>query len=290
MLETQYKNKKFDDKYIKNVRAFTWYLLWGKYKKRASISLILFVVCMMASYLFHLEFLFYVGFFIIIAQYAFVYSGAYTLFIQQFAERKGLAYNMDAEMNTVSGRLFDIGRSREISQVMSGMYESKPLRIYNYRYKTGSGKSTTIFNFTVFEISFNKTIFPHIFLQSKTMGKHIRTDRVGEVQDVKISLEEEYKKYFKLFVTKGYEIEVLQIFTHEVLSLLVTKGKKFSIEFADNKIYIFDNEHISTEKKLNQLYDVAKRLIATTGPLLDRLHDDFDALHPYYSDKDKRSN
>ncbi len=101
-------------------------------------------------------------------------------------------------------------------------------------------------------------------------------------KDAEINLEEQFRKKYRLYATAGYEIEVLQIFTGEMLEFLGQKGSNFSIEFAENRMYIYDDLFISKITELQAIFGLAEKILDLIGPLLDRLHDDFDALHPYY--------
>jgi hypothetical protein len=67
------------------------------------------------------------------------------------------------------------------------------------------------------------------------------------------------------------------------------KESPYSIEFAHNRMYIYDDIHILEKENLIAMYKIAQHLLVTIGPLLDRLHDDFSALHPYFAEKPSAS-
>ena len=263
---------------IENVYASMWYLAWHHYRKRT-------ITIVLVSLLFtplHPA----IPVVVIALYFGYIYELVERWFMQQFAKASNLAYQDSAPFESVQGRLFSQGHSRAITHVISGSYASHPMRIFHYTYETGSGKSSRTYRFTVFEVTFEKTNFPHILLQSRSMHKYGSADRSGEVQDSEISRGEEIRKTFKLFATDGYEIEVLQIFTPDILRFLRHKGTHLSIEFAEHKLYIYDDLYIKRKKQLDEMYAVAKALFDVTGPLLNRLYDDFAALHPYYKDKE----
>ncbi len=214
---------------------------------------------------------------------AFLFFKAHKKFMQEFARANSLEYAESAGIESVSGRLFSKGHSKKISNVVSGQYKEHPLRLFNYRYTVGSGKNSHTYTFTACEICFEKTDFPHILLHSKTMwGRLGSVDMWGSDKDMQISLEDEFKKDFSLYVTQDYEIEALQIFTSEVLSFLQKEAKDFSIEFAGNRVYIYDNKVIYTSKELHNMYQVVQKIFDTVGGMANRLHDDFDSLHGVY--------
>lgn len=216
--------------------------------------------------------------------FALIYVKARKLFMRYFAEAHGLKYEEGASVNSATGRLFRLGHGQSILHVIFDDFSGRPMRLFNFDYTTGSGKSSRTHPFTVLEIDFEKTVFPYILLQSRTMSKHAATDWWGIDQDRTIPLEEAFQRSFSLYATQGYETEALQIFTPDTLGFLVQNSADFSIEFAEDKMYIYDDKNISTRKELQKLYDVARKIFELLGPLLNRLHDDFAALHPYYKD------
>src|SRR3989344_2104055 len=205
-------------------------------------------------------------------------------FMRYFAEANGLKYEEYARVDSATGRLFKLGHGQDISNVIHGDFSGRPMRLFNFNYTTGSSKHVRRHPFTVLEVDFEKTVFPYILLQSRMMSKHEATDSWGNDKDRTIPLEEVFQKSFSLYVTQGNETEALQIFTPGTLGFLVQNSADFSIEFAEDKMYIYDDKNISNRKELQKLYDVAWKIFELLGPLLNRLHDDFSALHPYYKD------
>ncbi len=209
----------------------------------------------------------------------YISNKAHRIFMKRFAEENGFGYEKTASKDTLQGRLFEIGHSSYVSNVISTEYDNHPIRIFNYRFTVGYGRNSTNYNFTVLEISFEKVEFPHILLQSRRWGGHVKPKKRD---DVKISLENEFNKHFDLFVAKGYEIEALQIFTPDTLRLINEKASSFGIEFAGKTLCVFDRKTISKKKDLKELHDVTKEVFGSIGPLLNRLENDFEALHHYY--------
>ena len=68
----------------------------------------------------------------------------------------------------------------------------------------------------------------------------------------------------------------------DILDFLASTAYNYSIEFSNNKIYIYDDKIIGTYNELDELYQVVKRTIDISGKLIDELHDDFAVLHQYY--------
>lgn len=207
--------------------------------------------------------------------------------LKGFADEMGLEYieslsKNQSVLNSLESRLFSIGSSRTVSGLMVGEIEKHPLKIFNYFYTVGSGKSSTRYSFTVTEIEIGETRFPHILLRSKKMWRYNSRRIFGANKDVEINLEDKYKGKFSLYHTKNYEIEVLQIFTPQLLDYLIEHGNKFSIEFYGNKIYVFDNKVIRNKEDLKELYSINEIILKNTDGLLHRLKNDFDVLHEVY--------
>ncbi|MEK7120806.1 MAG: hypothetical protein AAB840_01825 [Patescibacteria group bacterium] len=264
---------------VNNVWNETKYLAFNVYKKT---SITIFIIAIFSLII--LPF-FIISLSLIPIYVAFLYIKATKQFMRHFAKINGLLYSETAVLESVSGRLFQVGHSQSITNVISGAHLQYPIRIFNYKYTVGSGKHSQTYNFTILEMSFEKTVFPHIILQSKKMWGYAGYDILGNIQDSKIHLVGPFEDVFQLYSENGYEIEVLQIFTPEILSHLQENAKNFSIEFSANHMYIFDDKTLGTMKELNTLFDVSKKILSSNGEIIDRLHDDFSALHPYYQER-----
>lgn len=217
-----------------------------------------------------------IGAVIILAPFGYFYLKAHQEFMEGFAAHSGMEYTEHGALEDCRGRLFDIGHSRGVTNTISGHWNNYPIKLFNYAYTTGSGKSQQRHAFTVLEISFAKIEFPYIFLQAKNMWEFF-TGSFSKDAEIPIQ-----NKSFHLSAEKGYEIEALQIFSDQLLEYLSVHAPNFSIEFAENRINIYDDKTLSNKKDLTQLLDVGKHIIDSSGAFISRLSDDFAALHPYY--------
>lgn len=222
-----------------------------------------------------------ISLFLIFCYIIYIYNKAQKIFMEQFAKDNGLNYQKTAPIETVHGKLFEVGHSRSINNVISGIYKDHPMRIFNYTFVTGHGRHSRSHGFTVLELSFEKVDFPHILLLSQTMGYY----RGIRGKSESISLEDEFRKDFELFVQKGYEIEAMQIFTLETLRTIKEKVAKFSIGFYDKTVYFFDDKTIGKNIDLQELLGVTEKVFESMRPLLNRLYNDFEVLHKYYRDR-----
>ncbi len=204
---------------------------------------------------------------------------AKALFMQEFAERNQLSYKPSIQVDDVVGNLFKVGHSRKITHVLTGSYHGQKARFFYYTYSLGRGRHRRTYRFTITEVFFEKTEFPHILLQAGLIAG--RYGKRGE-NEIKIGLEEEFEKSFDLFARDGYGVEVMQIFSKDFLRFLKEKGSNFSIELKENRIYIYDDVFVKQKKQLQELFEVIGNLFGRIGPLLNRLDNDFAVLHKHY--------
>lgn len=226
------------------------------------------------------------GIFVFSIGIAIYFHYAHQIFMEKFAKEHNFGYGDKLDVSTLKGRLFSISNRENAGPVIFGKHEHYPIKIFNYYYTVGSGKNSTTYGFTVSEIEISKTIFPYIFLRSKTMPYHSQFSNIfNKNKDRKISLEKQYDKKYTLYAREDFEIEALQIFTPEILEYLQKESSHFSIEFAGNKIYIYDDLTLRTTKRLQRLLDTTIWLAENIGPLSERLHDDFNSLYQAYDQK-----
>lgn len=186
-------------------------------------------------------------------------------FMQQFALANNYKYQEKGSITGIEAPFLQMGRNRHIGDVVSGVYKECPLRLFNFNCTIGSGKSQRQVSFTVCEIQY-KTNLQRIFLLGYNLS--FMYSPHGEE---KVSLEGDFNKYFSLYVPKGYEIEALEIFTPDVMAMLIDKSRAFSLEFIENHLYIYAAKPIDTKSGLYSLFELARILIVELAPVLERL-------------------
>lgn len=254
--------------------------------KITKVSLFVFVILFigLSLYLKQPDFLFF-GFLPLVIYVSLKKSIARKNFMMQYAKTNNLSFEFSKTVN-FPGRLFKLGGKNNTCNILNliyGTYNKYPIKIFHYEYSIGSGKNKHTYYFTVCEVEITDLDFPFILLKSNLMMKHAETDYFGYDKDTEIKLEGEFKDKFKLYCRDDYEIEVLQIFDTNLLSYLTEHGTEFSIEFAKNKIYIYEDKIITDQKEMDEIYIILKNIIDRSGALLKRLRDDFEAMHQFYN-------
>lgn len=170
-------------------------------------------------------------------------------FTQQFGASIGWRYASAAGMATVSGRIFKQGRGQKISDVLTGVMENRPSRIFSFAFTVGSGKSSHTYTYTVFETEF-AGLMPDITLTDAATFAPTELFNAGE----RIKLEGDFNKYFTLNVPKGYELEAYQIFTPDVMADLIDKARDLNFEFSGSRLYIYAAKEVTTRIEFNRIF------------------------------------
>lgn len=200
-------------------------------------------------------------------------------FLKEFAQKNNLEYKSSIPVNELTGRLFKVGHSRVANNVIIGSYNNQKARLFYYKYTIGSGKHSKTYEFTVFELFFEEINFPYMLLQSRTMR---RFGSRGS-REIKVSLEQEFRDNYNLFIRDGYGIEAMQIFSEDFLRLLKKESSNFSIEIKKGRVYIYDDTLVIKKKDLKELYEVVEKIVINITPLLSRVKKDFQTLNPYFN-------
>ena len=193
--------------------------------------------------------------------YASVQDRIVSQFIQQFGASIGFSYAKSVGIDTVAGRLFQVGHGQTITNVLSGTREGKPERIFSYCFAVGSGKNECSYSCTVFEHSLDGSVPDILLFSSKIESQPYGWLAVDEMmergngsKDEIVRLEGDFNKYFRLAVPKGFEMEAYQIFTPDVMAKLIDLACDFSFELSGNKLYIFATRVIGKREDFDAIF------------------------------------
>jgi len=203
--------------------------------------------------------------------------------MEDFAKENNLYFFADALIPSIKSRFLNLStlKSYKKKDIIEFIYSNFTVRIFDYPYYEGK---KGVYRMTISEVSFKKTIFPHILFVGPKVRFFNNIPRYKSDIEIKPSYS---KKDFRLYVTKGYQTEALQIFNLDFLEYLNAQDDSLGIEFLDSKLYVFEFKNISDKAYLDNFYNITKKVIDFVGETSNRLHNDFEALDPYYKNKRK---
>lgn len=243
-------NKSLMQHIIKNPFIY-WFLI---------IGLTLVAIIFLTGNITFLQPLFIIYFFIFFIFSAFTYQKIQSLFMRQVADKLGYRYNFAGNLFDVRGKLFEIGHDRKIQNVLSGKYLNIPLKIFNYCFTIGYGKHKRTYNYTIFEAQFN-TNLPNIVLLAGGFSILFDTDMLPMIKGKeKLSLEGDFNKYFTLYIPNDLQIEVLEIFTPDVMVEFIDKFQGMNMEISKDKMYIYTKKIVSTKKEILLMHELVSKL------------------------------
>lgn len=189
-------------------------------------------------------------------------------FAEHLASIMGYSFADAAPLASVAGDIFQVGHSNSITDVLSGTYQEHPVRLFEYDFVTGSGKSQQSHQYTILEIQFGHAIPAMSVTPAEgSITSFISQDKVIDSHfslPMKISLEGDFNKYFSVHAPNGTEIEDLEVMSPEFMAFLVDHNdvyKDSGFECHDVRLYIhlpgaLNSQKIKTLSSLYALADV----------------------------------
>ncbi len=159
------------------------------------------------------------------------------IFMQQIALALGLSYVGHGDPASVAATELAAGHDKTMEDVMVGLYEEQPMRIYNYTRTIGYGRGSHTDIYTVFELTLSKS-YPDIRLCPSLpfLGGRMSTSASGE--EKRIELEGDFNNYFSLYAPQGYDVQIRVIFQPDIMAQLIDKYQKYTIEIYQDKLYV----------------------------------------------------
>lgn len=171
------------------------------------------------------------------------------------------------------GMIFDQGHTRRTDSIVEF---TNGIRVANYQYDTGSGKSQQTHYWTYIRLTLDRHL-PHIVLDAKKNNVFGRMTNLpigfkrGQVEKVHPELD----KLYALYVPEDYKQDAYYIFTPDVIAALVDSKGELDIEIVDKYIYFYAKRRLDYTKQEN--WDRVMSLSATVGKELREQTD-------YYAD------
>jgi len=204
------------------------------------------------------------------------YSDRRKLRTLKFALDNNMQYYMPKRMPPVDPIMFSIGNSRIQKETLTFPDEST-MAVYEYTVGSGRNKTTQTFNFMCVKLPRN---VPHIMLNSK--GNFMNPD-IGNYNVQKIALEGDFSKYFDLYIPPNYHVDVLQLFTPDVMATLLDFGKDFDFEFINDDLYIYQSGMLNLPWATKTMYGSEEKIKAFLMAV-DKIAAQFDKQAKTYSD------
>jgi hypothetical protein len=194
--------------------------------------------------------------------YAKIHAKVHWRMMEQFAKARGYTWGKSAPTRERAGMIFGLGHSRLFSNYLVKESGGITTELYNYTYRTGSGKNKRNYNFTVIEIT-GASELPRMIVDAKHNGQGIvdRKQWFGSNASLKdlvnLGLEGNFNQHFTVRIKKGQQIPALQLLAPDVMIQLLDYEDKFDMETIGRKVFIYDNQHLSKIKDLDQLHNVS---------------------------------
>jgi hypothetical protein len=206
------------------------------------------------------------------ALYRYYRSKVQHLFAQQLAADIDFTYETNASPATVSGTFFSLGHSAKLSNVMSGTHAGQPVRVYTYQYTVGYGKNQHTHIYTVFEMDYGATL-PHVIVNVPELFAPSDMERV--------ELEGGFNKDFNVYVSKGAQTEVREIFQPDVMQDLVSSFKSFSMEISGKNVYLMQKGALTKKQTFLDMLDLTDHLLDKLIPGLRAAGSDAASVSPH---------
>ena len=199
-------------------------------------------------------------------------------FYKQFAGANGFTYQETGWLVLREGAIFKVGHSANMQDIIEGELNGLPIKIFNYSYAIGSGKSQQNFAKTILEINLKTPVPPMLLLvDAHAFGDNLSDNNLKNVS--KIDLGGDFEKNYNLFSETKFETEALQIFTPEFLTLIHQKFAGFSLDFVGEKMYVYALNLIMRKSDLDLMFEFAQTAAERLGQRLPGMKSSITAMH-----------
>jgi len=171
-----------------------------------------------------------------VTNYALVLAELQNRFYTALAASLGCTYLATATVPT-GGRLFSFKNSYQINDVLSCQYNGTELKLGDYSFVTGSGKSRTEHYYIVGVLSAEWNL-PHILCMPKGWAG-IAQELSWQPSGTKVlPIETGFDEKFVVYVPHDQEIETLQILEPNVMAELMDEFGTYCFECIGSQVYV----------------------------------------------------
>jgi hypothetical protein len=207
-------------------------------------------------------------------------------FFKEYSQSLNFQYIGTCSSEKFEGSLFKAGHSRRVFNLIEGKIGDEDTKIFDYSYITGSGKHRKTHFFTIIEVSLHSQL-PYLILKERGFDLFNIGSALKIKNPKKLKLEGDFNNYFSLEAEKEFEIEVLQIFTPDLMTLLCDKWCHLSIETSDDRIYIYENRLIDTKDELDSIVKLSMEVIYRISNIKNHLSKDVLSLRTIINQNDQ---
>ncbi|OQB08142.1 MAG: hypothetical protein BWY21_01431 [Parcubacteria group bacterium ADurb.Bin216] len=194
--------------------------------------------------------------------------GARNIYYCRFAKANRYNCNIPKE-SPYDGAIFQ-QELEQVHAVISGFVNEQPFQMFDYSERVGDETILrTIFKFKT-NISFPKTLFI-----GKGFMSEEKIDHYFSFSQSAASLDGRLNTTHLLLCEKGFEIEVLQLFSQELQLLMSEKYPKLWFEFSDKNIFIHSQEKAEGQEDLSNLISLADHFTENFLPVMKSIEDDY---------------
>lgn len=185
------------------------------------------------------------------------------------------------ENDTCNFQLMNRGHSRELSNVTSAVTDDVTVRLFDYRYKTGSGKHESKHYQTVALIDAPELQLPSF--QGNPEGFMDQINSLLGYQDIDFDSHREFSRAFVL--TSPTENETLQFFDSVLLDFFASRPK-LSFE-SDGKSFLFyEHKHSVKPRNLDAMIEEAYHVYSLLRNRVAALDECGPPMSPYAPEAD----
>jgi hypothetical protein len=215
--------------------------------------------------------------------YSYIKAEIRDKFYEQFARAHKFSFEKAGLPMALDGGLFSLGEDRTGFDLVEGQMQGFPLALFNYSFTVRDYASAIqeqqqhTYSNTIVRLEFPK-VFPSIYMRVRP---GFFSD--GELPNLagnreKLELEGDFNEHFEIYVQKGLEIELYQIFNPEFMARLLDHWKNYTLEFVGKHLYVYSPSVVYTTEDMNKLYALVQYLVQAVGPLNERMGNEVSAF------------
>lgn len=203
--------------------------------------------------------------------------------LDRFAGANSLVFSPSSPNPSYPGAVFTLGRSRVALDHLRTTTE-RFIDYGNYRFVTGSGRSSTTHNWGFFAMSLDRAL-PHMVLDSRANNGLFGTTNLPAAftKSQVLELEGDFNEFFTLYCPREYERDALYVFTPDLMALLIDEAAPFDVEIVDTWMFVysarpFDLQQPAVHQRLWRIADtVGHKAVSQTERYADERVGDYSA-------------